>query len=213
MAWFAGFAENFVYLLVGLLFAFFGSSLIDATAVRYFVGGMGVLLVAGEGAPRAQPAGGPNSLRPGNGGAVHSTGGRQHTGRPVAEMTRRPWWARWLVGRTGRLGTRLYLRREWPAVLLIALMFVASALLWPSAPERVPAHWGLPGEPDEDGPKAVRLLVIRGADRLPFHAMRAVHGCEPLRPRPFPIPFPVLRAATVALLAVIHAFALLWIFG
>lgn len=44
-----GFAENTMHLLLGLLFAFFGFSWSDTDAVRYFVGGMGVLLVAGKG--------------------------------------------------------------------------------------------------------------------------------------------------------------------
>ncbi len=44
-----GAAENTMHLIIGLLFAFFGFSNSDDTAVRYFVGGMGVLLVAGKG--------------------------------------------------------------------------------------------------------------------------------------------------------------------
>ncbi len=44
-----GVPENTMHLIIGLLFAFFGFSHSDDTAVRYFVGGMGVLLVAGKG--------------------------------------------------------------------------------------------------------------------------------------------------------------------
>jgi hypothetical protein len=44
-----GLAENLMHLLIGVLFAFFRFSRTDSTTVRYFVGGMGVLLLAGKG--------------------------------------------------------------------------------------------------------------------------------------------------------------------
>ncbi len=44
-----GVPENTMHLIVGLLFAVVGFSRVDATAIRYFVVGMGVLLVAGKG--------------------------------------------------------------------------------------------------------------------------------------------------------------------
>ena len=46
-----GLAENLMHLLLGLLFAFFGFSRADTDddALRYFVGGMGALLLAGKG--------------------------------------------------------------------------------------------------------------------------------------------------------------------
>lgn len=106
-------------------------------------------------------------------------------------------------------------RREWPAVLLIALMFAASALLWTSAPDRVPVHWGLSGEPDEYGPKAVGLLLVPFAALIVYLSMLSGSYTDASRFNlgRFPVSFPVLRAATVALLAALHAFALFWIFG
>ena len=57
-----GFPENGMHLFLGLLFAFFGFSHSDDTAVRYFVGGMGVLLVAGKGILLAGNLWGPQSI-------------------------------------------------------------------------------------------------------------------------------------------------------
>lgn len=110
---------------------------------------------------------------------------------------------------------RFDLRREWPAVLLIASMFAASALLWPSAPESMPIHWGFSGEPDDYGPKAVGLFGVPFVAVLVYLSMLSgpyVDAGRINRGR-FPVSFPVLRAAIVALLAAIHAFALLWIVG
>ena len=44
-----GVPENLMHLLIGLFFAFFGFSRTDPATVRYFVGGMGILLLAGKG--------------------------------------------------------------------------------------------------------------------------------------------------------------------
>ncbi len=58
-----GLAENFMHLLLGLFFAFFGfSRSVDDQAIRYFVGGMGVLLVAGKGMLLVVNLWGPQSI-------------------------------------------------------------------------------------------------------------------------------------------------------
>ena len=58
-----GLAENIMHLLLGLFFAFFGfSRSIDEHAIRYFVGGMGVLLVAGKGVLLVVNLWGPQSI-------------------------------------------------------------------------------------------------------------------------------------------------------
>ena len=49
---------------------------------------------------------------------------------------------------------------ELPQWLLIAAMWIAAAAAWPSAPERMPIHWGLDGRPDGWGGRFVALLFL-----------------------------------------------------
>lgn len=49
-------------------------------------------------------------------------------------------------------------RVELPALLLLGSMFVAAALAWGTAPERLPVHWNLSGEVDRYGGRFEGLL-------------------------------------------------------
>jgi uncharacterized membrane protein len=42
----------------------------------------------------------------------------------------------------------------------VAVMFILAAIAWPQAPERIPTHWGITGEPDSYGGKFLGLLGI-----------------------------------------------------
>lgn len=44
--------------------------------------------------------------------------------------------------------------------VLVALMFVAGALLYPYLPDMVPTHWGLGGQPDAYNPKTWGAWII-----------------------------------------------------
>ncbi len=50
-------------------------------------------------------------------------------------------------------------RTEAVSLLLLLAMFVAAGVVWPSAPDRIPIHWGTSGEPDGYAGKAVGLLL------------------------------------------------------
>ncbi|ADJ26985.1 protein of unknown function DUF1648 [Dehalogenimonas lykanthroporepellens BL-DC-9] len=50
-------------------------------------------------------------------------------------------------------------RIEWLSLALIAGMFIASAVAWPNAPDSIPVHWGITGEPDRYGGKFEGLLL------------------------------------------------------
>jgi uncharacterized membrane protein len=50
--------------------------------------------------------------------------------------------------------------RKWLAPCLIALTVVASALVYPHLPERVPVHWGLNGQVDRYGHRLEAVAVL-----------------------------------------------------
>lgn len=46
--------------------------------------------------------------------------------------------------------------------LFVVAFWICAALAWPSAPDVMPAHWGISGEPDGYGSKAMALLGLPG---------------------------------------------------
>src|SRR5665647_3066422 len=55
---------------------------------------------------------------------------------------------------------RISWRSEWPNWVVIAGMWVASALAWSSTPDRVPVHWNWQGQVDRFGGKLEGLLRL-----------------------------------------------------
>jgi len=55
---------------------------------------------------------------------------------------------------------KLSLRTELPQWIVIGAMFVAAAICWPYAPDRMPVHWNLAGEIDGYGGKFIGLLLL-----------------------------------------------------
>ncbi|PPD58187.1 SdpI family protein [Dehalogenimonas etheniformans] len=51
-------------------------------------------------------------------------------------------------------------RSEALNLLLIAAMFIASAIVYPTAPETVPIHWGINGEPNGYGGRFEGLFLL-----------------------------------------------------
>ena len=51
-------------------------------------------------------------------------------------------------------------QRELPHWLVLAALFGLAALVWNDAPDRIPVHWGLSGEPDRFSNKAGGLLTL-----------------------------------------------------
>jgi uncharacterized membrane protein len=61
---------------------------------------------------------------------------------------------------------RISIRNEWPFWMLLAAMFLASALAWPRIPERFPMHFDLHGKVDHWGTRSeagVPLLMLPGS--------------------------------------------------
>ena len=50
-------------------------------------------------------------------------------------------------------------RTEWPMWVLIVAMFALAAYAWGGAPDRMPVHWGLSGQPDRWGGKFEALML------------------------------------------------------
>jgi len=53
-----------------------------------------------------------------------------------------------------------FLRKEWPALLLLAAPFVVILFVWDRVPDRIPTHWNLAGEADGYSGKATGLLLL-----------------------------------------------------
>ncbi len=51
-------------------------------------------------------------------------------------------------------------RSEWPHWVLLAAMFAVAAITWPTAPDRIPVHWGMSGEVNGYGGKFEGLLLL-----------------------------------------------------
>jgi uncharacterized membrane protein len=51
-------------------------------------------------------------------------------------------------------------RSEALSLLLLVAMFVAAGVVWPSAPDEIPTHFGGSGEPDSYGGKFEGLLIL-----------------------------------------------------
>jgi uncharacterized membrane protein len=49
---------------------------------------------------------------------------------------------------------------EVPQWVILAAMFVASAIAWPHAPDRIPVHWNISGHVDRYGGKFEGLLLL-----------------------------------------------------
>jgi uncharacterized membrane protein len=111
-------------------------------------------------------------------------------------------------------------RTELPQLLLIAAMFLASAATWPSAPSRVPVHWGLNGEPDRYGGRLEGLLLLPLTALglyLLFHCLPRLDpkraNYERFRDAWFRDAYAIVRVAVLAVLAALHLFARVWVWG
>ena len=51
-------------------------------------------------------------------------------------------------------------RTEVPMWALLALVFALTAMSWAGAPDQIPVHWGLNGQPDRWGGRAEGLLAL-----------------------------------------------------
>ena len=98
---------------------------------------------------------------------------------------------------------RTKLRIEAVQWAIIGAMFVLAAVVWPAAPDRIPVHWGLSGEPDRYGGKIEGLLLLPLATLGVYLAMLLLPRVDPKRANyaQFGGAYTVLRLSMVAFLA------------
>jgi uncharacterized membrane protein len=99
--------------------------------------------------------------------------------------------------------------------LVIAAMFAAAAIVWPSAPDRIPVHWNISGNADRYGGKFEGLLLLPIVALGLYLLLRFLPRIDPGRAnyQQFARPYAIIRLATLVLLAALYAVTLLWVEG
>ncbi len=106
-------------------------------------------------------------------------------------------------------------KTELPQLTLIAAMFVLAVGSWSSAPDQVPVHWGLAGQPDRYGGKFEGLLLLPLTTLGVYLLLLLLPRIDPRRANyaRFRSAYLVMRVAILVFLALVYGFVLLWIGG
>lgn len=107
------------------------------------------------------------------------------------------------------------IRRDWPALLILVGMILGAVSTWGIAPDRLPVHWGISGEPDRWGGKAEGLLLMPGVAALVFVLMAVLPRFDPGRANyaSFAGAYTLLRTAIVGFFALMYAATILPLHG
>ncbi|CCF82597.1 SdpI family protein [Nitrolancea hollandica] len=110
---------------------------------------------------------------------------------------------------------RLSLRTEVPQWIIIAAMFVAAAVVWPTAPDRLPIHWNAQGQVDGYGGKFEGLLLLPLLTLGIYVLLAFLPRFDPRYANyaRFANVYAMMRGAIVVVMALIQAATLLWIKG
>ena len=106
-------------------------------------------------------------------------------------------------------------RTELPQLVIIAGLFLWSAVLWPSAPERMPVHFDIAGNVDRYGGKAEGLLLVPAIALGLYLLLRFLPAIDPARANypAFAGAYGVIRVTMVVVMALIDAALLLPVMG
>jgi uncharacterized membrane protein len=98
-------------------------------------------------------------------------------------------------------------KAEIPLIALVAGMWVAAALMWPSSPDRYPVHWGPSGEVDRYGGRTEGLLAMPAMGALIYLMMLFLPRLDPGRPNyaKFAGAWYTIRASSLALMGLLYA--------
>ena len=106
-------------------------------------------------------------------------------------------------------------RVELALLLLIALMFGAALVVWPSAPSEIPVHWNASGQVDRYGGKFEGLLVLPLVALGLYLLMRYLPNIDPgrLNYARFGGAYTAIRAGVLLLMAGIYGMVIAWVLG
>lgn len=106
-------------------------------------------------------------------------------------------------------------RVEAPQWALIAAMFGGAAVVWSSAPDMLPVHWGLSGEPDRWGGKVEALLGMPLVALGLYLALLVLPRLDPGRANyaNFRTAYLLIRYAALLMLAAFYTATLLTALG
>lgn len=106
-------------------------------------------------------------------------------------------------------------RTEWPHWALLGAMFLAAAVTWPRAPERLPVHWGLSGEIDRYGGRFEGLVLLPITALGVYLLLRYLPRLDPGRANYalFGGAYALIRLAVLGTLAAVYGIVLLWAWG
>lgn len=106
-------------------------------------------------------------------------------------------------------------RHDWPAWLALVGSFVASILLYPTLPERVPIHWNLAGQADGYGSRAMGAFFLPVMNLTTYKLLLLIPLVDPKRANyaRFAGFYRGFRVILTLFLSVLHAVALLAALG
>ena len=106
-------------------------------------------------------------------------------------------------------------RIELALLLLIALMFGAALVVWPSAPSDIPVHWNASGQVDRYGGRFEGLLLLPLVALGLYLLMRYLPNIDPGRLNyvRFGGAYTAIRAGVLLLMAGIYAMVIAWVLG
>jgi len=104
-------------------------------------------------------------------------------------------------------------RIELALLALVAMMFAAALIVWPSAPSGIPVHWNASGEVDRYGGKFEGLLLLPLLALGIYLLMRYLPRVDPLRANyaRFGGAYTAIRAGVLLLMAGIYAMVIAWV--
>lgn len=106
-------------------------------------------------------------------------------------------------------------RRETPMLVILAGLWIASAVSWPLVDEPIPIHWDASGEVDRTGGKAEGLLMLPGITTGVYLLLAFLPRIDPARANYglFAGTYSLIRFGTTAFLALVHGVVLATAFG
>lgn len=95
---------------------------------------------------------------------------------------------------------------EWAQIAVLAAMFLAAAIRWPSVPDRIPIHWNAAGEVDGYGGRFVGLLLVPLISVAIYLLLRLLPRIDPARANyeSFAGTYLLIRVVLLVYLAVVY---------